>query len=359
MHVMPPLIEPLECPLDDVAHVPRRFGVGVMLILMTAFAVLFAIMRTFHAPPEVFCVIAGLFFAVTLAQIVLFQGKKPRAASLLAGGIVFPLEMAAVTFWAAAIRDFRGDFVCELIGTFIGTACIGAPLGYVAGCVMAGVFFVQERLGQKKAPPLEISLAPLTEADFDTLCTWLRHRPLFELWSQEQFRYPLDQEQLEDRFDAAMPAVPEAALTGYTPTASTPPCPPSPRQTGDETTLLQFLKQPEKLERLAFKAVTGEMTLMVAAIELSNIDRNRSRANIELAIVDPSLQDRGQISSKLVQAIVEEAFRRQRLHWLRVVLPRQAVESLECFRKQDFYDLESTATPSSEYALLVRGRRYS
>jgi hypothetical protein len=359
MRYMPPLIEPLECPLDDVAHVPRRFGVGVMLILMTAFAVLFAVMRTFRAPPEVFVVTAGLFFAVTLAQIVLFQGKKPRAASLLAGGIVFPLEMAAVMLWEGARRDFPGDFVCELLGTLIGTACIGAPLGYVAGCIMAGVFFVQERLSQRKAPAVELSLVPLTEADFDTLCTWLRHRPLFELWSQEQFRYPLDQEQLEDRFDGAMPAVPEASSTGTAATASPPPEPPPQDKPGDETALLQFLKQPEKLERLVFKAVTGEIQVMAAAIELSNIDRNRSRANIELAIVDPTRNDRGRISGTLVRAIVEEAFHRQRLHWLRVVLPRKAEESIHCFRMQEFYELESAAMPSSEYALLVRGRRYT
>ena len=147
---------------------------------------------------------------------------------------------------------------------------------------MAGVFFVQEKLSRRKAPPAEVSLAPLTENDFDTLCTWLRHRPLFDLWSQDQFRYPLDQEQLEDRFDSAMPTAPETTSTGTTSIASTPSCPPAPQPPGEETTLLQVLKPPEKLERLAFKAVTGDMRLMVAVIELSNIDRDRSRANIEL-----------------------------------------------------------------------------
>ena len=46
------ILEPLECPGRDVASVPRRFGVGVLLILVTAFAVLFAAMRTFGAPPS-------------------------------------------------------------------------------------------------------------------------------------------------------------------------------------------------------------------------------------------------------------------------------------------------------------------
>ena len=114
---MAAILEPLECPLDDVARVPRRFGVGVLMMLMTAFAVLFAIMRTFSviAPtfgvsPAAFCVIAGLFLAVTLAQILLFEGKKPREASLLAGAVVFPLEIAAAIIWSAMdSRQGSGD----------------------------------------------------------------------------------------------------------------------------------------------------------------------------------------------------------------------------------------------------------
>ena len=63
---MSAILEPLECPASDVASVPRRFGVGVLLILMTAFAVLFAMMRTFGARPEVFIVVSVLFLGVTL-----------------------------------------------------------------------------------------------------------------------------------------------------------------------------------------------------------------------------------------------------------------------------------------------------
>jgi hypothetical protein len=357
---MSSLIEPLECPLDDLARVPRRFGVGVMLILMTAFAVLFAIMRTFGAPPGVFLIIAGLFFAVTVAQIVLFHGKKPRAASMLAGGVAFPLTTIAVAVWMTQDRNADPAALANVLPPMICMSVIaGVPLGYLAGCVMAGVFLMQESFGRQRTPQVDIQLVPLTEADVDTLCTWLRHRPLFDLWSQEQFRYPLDQDQLEDRFDAARPAAPDADSTGTDSPASPPPETFPTPQPGEETTLLQFIKQPEKLERFAFKAVSGEMQVMVAAIELSNIDRTRSRANIELAIVDPSRDDRGQISGKLVDGIVEEAFQRQHLHWLRVVLPRVAVESLECFRKHGFYELESASTPSSKYALLVQGRRYA
>ena len=77
------------------------FGVGVLMILMTAFAVLFAAMRTFGAPPEVFIVIAVLFLGVTLGQILLFQGKQPRKASVVAGAVIFPMGILAVTLFCA------------------------------------------------------------------------------------------------------------------------------------------------------------------------------------------------------------------------------------------------------------------
>src|SRR5690242_12512148 len=97
---MSALLEPLECPIDDVASVPRRFGVGVLLILMTAFAVLFAVMQSLRAPPQLFAVIAGLFLAVTVAQILLFRGEQPRVASLLAGAVVVPVEVVIAMIWS-------------------------------------------------------------------------------------------------------------------------------------------------------------------------------------------------------------------------------------------------------------------
>jgi len=93
---MPAILEPLECPACDVASVPRRFGVGVLLILMTAFAVLFAAMQTIGMPRKLFVIVTVLFLGVTLGQILLFQGKKPRLASLLVGGILLPLELLVV-----------------------------------------------------------------------------------------------------------------------------------------------------------------------------------------------------------------------------------------------------------------------
>ena len=277
---MSAILEPLECPASDAASVPRRFGVGVLMILMTAFSVLFAAMRSFDARPEIFFIVSMLFLGVTLGQILLFQGKKPRQASLLAGGVVFPLEILALCLYYEPSNPSGGDFIPQMLCC---SAVAALPLGYLAGCVMAGVFFVQERFRSRSRQPVTMELLPFTRTDFDTLISWVHHVQLFKLWSCGRFRYPLDHDQLAARLKV---------------TAGEPP------------------------NRLCFKAVCGEMQQMAAYVELANIDREKSRASIELAIADPSRNDRVQLSDALVREIVQQAFTQQGLQWLGVALPQ-------------------------------------
>ncbi len=339
---MPAILEPLECPASDVASVPRRFGVGVLMILMTAFAVLFAGMRSVGARPEVFILVSGLFFAVTLGQILLFQGKRPREASLMAGGVVFPLESLAMSLYYAPFNSVDPGFVAPMLCC---SMVAGAPLGYLAGCIVAGIFFVQERFRRRSVQPVKIELLPFTAADFDTLISWVHHAPLFDLWSQGEFRYPLDHDQLAAHLSL---------------TAGDPP------------------------DRLCIKAVCGEMQQMVAYAELVNIVREESPdgaeagkpavslaparaidlgkpcASIEFAIVDPLRDDRDQLSNVLVLEIMYHAFHQLGLKWLGVVLHLSATESLECFRKHGFFDAQYKA-PSRRpvgYQTLIRSNRY-
>ena len=140
------ILEPLECPASDVASVPRRFGMGVLLILVTAFAVLFAAMRTIGVPPGLFVLVAVLFLGVTLGQILLFKGKRPREASLLVGGILFPLEMPAVDWYVA-----QGYVAIWRLGWRVAWRA-GRPLfGYLAGGVMAGVFLCRKNSAADRA----------------------------------------------------------------------------------------------------------------------------------------------------------------------------------------------------------------
>ncbi len=315
---MSAILEPLEFSASDVASVPRRFGAGVLMILMTAFAVLFAVMRTCGARPEIFILVSGLFLGVTLGQILLFQGKRPREASLVAGGVTFPLEVLAVGLCEGPSNAAPVEFIMSMVCC---AAVAGAPLGYLAGCLVAGVFFVQERHRRRSQQPAAIELLPFTRADFDTLISWVHHSQLFDLWSRGRFRYPLDREQLAAHLE---------------PTADGPP------------------------NRLCFKAVCGQMQQMVGYVELANIDRKNLRATIERAIVDPLRNDREHLSDALVWEIMNRAFNQQGLQWLGLVLHRREIQSLECFSKHGFYDVrhETPEDEPGEYRKLVRSNRY-
>ncbi len=341
-------LEPLECPACDVASVPRRFGAGVLLVLMTVFAILFAAMRTFDARPEVFVIVAVLFLAVTLAQIVLFRGKQPRKASFVAGGVVFPLEILVLMLLVMP-RWLQKDgpetvFLIFFFGLVLSVPG-GVLFGYLAGCVMAGVFFVQEGLHRRKRERLTFALQPFTAGDFDTLIAWVHHPQLFAIWSQGEFRYPLDHGQLAAHLSLAAD---------------------------------------ESANRLCFKLVCGEMEQMVGYAELANVDAaeadndpqsrgslaflgvypeiggEKLRAAVELAIVDPLRNDRELLSGELVREIVQYAFDHLKLYWLSVVLPRIAVDSVECFCKHGFYGA-SSLTPggkSADSLTLIRSNRY-
>ena len=81
------------------AGVPRRFGVGILLVITTMFAVLFAIMQMLKLPPLAFAEIAGFFGAVGLGQMLLFKGERPRRASVIVGACFLPfLIFGAIVF---------------------------------------------------------------------------------------------------------------------------------------------------------------------------------------------------------------------------------------------------------------------
>ncbi len=126
--------------------VPRRFGMAVLMLLMTMYAVLFATMTLLDANPPIFIVVAILFTGVGLGQMLLFEGKYPRAASVWVGGCLFPLEILGalliVVFFVPAVR---GDVVPWLLILLILSPALGAGFGYLAGGLTAGVFLLIER----------------------------------------------------------------------------------------------------------------------------------------------------------------------------------------------------------------------
>lgn len=130
------------------AGVPRRFSIGRLLLLVTFFAVVFGLLQWLleitHSRPEtskyIFTAIALLIAGVGVAQPLLFHGRNPRLASILAGMIVAPVVFTAtvlVANWSRLNADRVIEFVLR-VGTV--SLLFGPLLGYLAGCLIAAVF---------------------------------------------------------------------------------------------------------------------------------------------------------------------------------------------------------------------------
>ena len=74
---------------------PRRFGIFIMMLMVTFYAVLFSVLKVLHASDSIFVFIALLFTGIGVGQAVLFDGRYPRAASIWTGMVVVPLETLA------------------------------------------------------------------------------------------------------------------------------------------------------------------------------------------------------------------------------------------------------------------------
>jgi hypothetical protein len=131
----------------EAVGVPRRFGMAILMMLVTMFAVLFAAMESLGARPIVFIPTAILFAGVALGQMLLFGGKYPRAASVWVGACLFPVEILAVLlcaiFFPSLVSTFS-DTVPLLVLLLFLSIPLGAGLGYLAGGLTASAFLFIE-----------------------------------------------------------------------------------------------------------------------------------------------------------------------------------------------------------------------
>lgn len=122
------------------AHVPPRFGLGSILVMLTAYGVLFAGLRLVDTPP-VGHLLAGLFvFLVGLAQWRLTNPLWARLVSVATGVGCFWLTFAVAYAWLPRVeRDALGQMWLELAG-------LSAVIGYAAGGAVAAIFLVMNGL---------------------------------------------------------------------------------------------------------------------------------------------------------------------------------------------------------------------
>ena len=122
----------------NLFSVPRRFDLASVLVVTSAYAVLFAGMRLLNFSWLVFGSIAALLTFVAICQPLFWGGTKPREASGLAGFIFWGVWLIAV----ALPSERRFTMLC--VGLFLSVS--GGLSGYLAGVMVAGVFLVAHYL---------------------------------------------------------------------------------------------------------------------------------------------------------------------------------------------------------------------
>ena len=138
-------------PRAHEAGVPRRFGVGTLLLITTLYALLFALLRALNAEPLAFFLIALFFTLVGLGQMLLFHGQRPRRASILVGAcfpaaVFIPVWLARIALGATYARFPMSRLLEGLFWETLG----GAVCGYLAGMLIAAVFLLFDKIAPKR-----------------------------------------------------------------------------------------------------------------------------------------------------------------------------------------------------------------
>jgi len=111
--------------------VPRRFGMGTILMAVTLFSLLAGTARVLGMPPAALGIVALFIVFVGLAQML--QPNAPRLASA-AVGVGFAMCWAAIGLYAS--HWYFTQFVW--FGLF------GALVGYLAGTLLAALYLVED-----------------------------------------------------------------------------------------------------------------------------------------------------------------------------------------------------------------------
>lgn len=133
---------PKRVPATRVYSVPRRYDLATLLAVSLAYSLAFGAMRVCHFPATAFVTVASFVTCVGVAQAVLFKGKAPRGASVLAGMAFIPAYLAVVVAWEAGANV--GPGVAEILPASLCLMIPGAMVGYAAGVAVGGIFLIAE-----------------------------------------------------------------------------------------------------------------------------------------------------------------------------------------------------------------------
>jgi hypothetical protein len=123
--------------------VTRRFSLATLMLMMAATSLLLAAMNALNVPAYATGAMILLCIATAIGQMFLFRGEDPRRASLIVGAMCCPL-LAIFMLKAGAAAKFQHPETGEVIAMVFVGLMFGAPLGYAAGCVVAGVLLLMD-----------------------------------------------------------------------------------------------------------------------------------------------------------------------------------------------------------------------
>ncbi|MCE9544670.1 MAG: hypothetical protein K8T25_04010 [Planctomycetia bacterium] len=118
---------------------PRRYSLATIFIVTGVCAALLGILRAAGTHPAIIGALVMLLAVVGAAQAILFRGRRPRIASLLAGA-VWGVGMCGIL----CVLDLRAGRI-DLGEMKLGVLCFmpfAVLSGYVGGTMVAGVFML-------------------------------------------------------------------------------------------------------------------------------------------------------------------------------------------------------------------------
>lgn len=138
--------------------VPRRFGIGTLLVVTAAYGALLAVLRAMDWHRGVIAAFVGFISLIGLGQMLLFHARRPRKASIVTGAVCVPLVQLLIVL----SREGREWFdpqgwldAATMLGWILLLIPHGAIAGYLAGGIVAGVFLimdaVERAIGNKRA----------------------------------------------------------------------------------------------------------------------------------------------------------------------------------------------------------------
>jgi hypothetical protein len=118
------------------------------MILIAAYGLIIRGLMAIGMPMGGVVTVAGTLTAAGAAQVFLFRGERPRYASIILGAVAAPACAVVYAFIESDFADafFFNQTFAEIAVSVYYFSVVGAVLGYVSGCIAAGLFLMLGRI---------------------------------------------------------------------------------------------------------------------------------------------------------------------------------------------------------------------